>query len=62
MFCRTIKDRVNPFLNIRGDKFIEIEQQAKLSNENLTKKIVKYFGVGLDTTPLGMTLKKEEKT
>jgi hypothetical protein len=56
-----MKDRVNPFLNIRADKFIEIEQQAKLTNENLAKKITKYFSVGLDSTPLGITLKKEEK-
>lgn len=47
MLCRTIKDRVNPFANVKGDKFIEISQQAKVNNENLGPKIMKYFGVGL---------------
>lgn len=58
ILCRTVKDRINPFLNIKGDKFIEISQQANANNENVGPKIMKYFGVGLETTSLGTTLKK----
>lgn len=57
MFGRTIKDRCNPFVEDKtaAMKFIEISSHGK---ENLGPELVKYFGVGLENTPLGIRLKK----
>lgn len=58
MFSRTTKDRCNPFLDVKAEKFIELSQQSKNNEESLGPKIMKYFSVGLESTPLGVSLKK----
>lgn len=55
-----MKERVNPFGNARADKFVEIFNQSKNNEELVGQKLMRYFGVGVESTPLGVNLKKEE--
>lgn len=58
---RTMKERYNPFLGCKADKFIEFYQQNKNNEDQIGLKIMRQFGVGVQNTPIGPMLKKEEK-
>lgn len=59
-FSRTVKERVNPFGNARADKFVEIFNQSRNNEELVGQKLMRYFGVGVESTPLGVNLKRDE--
>lgn len=54
-----MKERSNPFSEIKAENFIELSIQAKNNSESLGPKLMKYFGVGLESTPMASCLKVE---